>query len=220
MTVHGMPDAGAALAQARTRRGRRQMLLLFFLFLAPVLASYYSFYVLRPSGEPGFGTLIEPQRAIPEGLLARTLDGNERPLSGLRGQWLLVSVAGGGCQAPCRDNLYLQRQLRESLGREKERLDWVWLVSDEGELPADLAPALSPATVLRVPAQQLGAWLAPAEGHALAEHLYVVDPMGHWMMRFPARLDTQGAAKARRDIERLLRASSSWDLAGRPGEAK
>ena len=64
-------------------------------------------------------------------------------------------------------------------------------------------------------ASALAQWLQPAAGHALAEHLYVVDPMGNWMMRFPAAMDTAGAAKAKRDLERLLRASSSWDDAGR-----
>jgi hypothetical protein len=48
--------------------------------------------------------------------------------------------------------------------------------------------------------------------HRLEDHLYVVDPQGHWMMRFPADID---AARAKRDLDRLLRASSSWDKAGR-----
>jgi len=39
--------------------------------------------------------------------------------------------------------------------------------------------------------------------------------MGHWMMRFPAHLDKAGAGKAKRDLDRLLRASASWDQAGR-----
>jgi len=38
------------------------------------------------------------------------------------------------------------------------------------------------------------------------------------MMRFPAAMDTRGAAKAKRDLERLLRASAAWDQAGRPGK--
>ena len=59
--------------------------------------------------------------------------------------------------------------------------------------------------------------LSPSR-HALSEHLYVVDPMGNWMMRFPALMDASGAGKAKRDLERLLRASSSWDDAGRPGQ--
>lgn len=61
----------------------------------------------------------------------------------------------------------------------------------------------------------LADWLAPAAGQALTEHLYVVDPMGHWMMRFPAGLDKAGAGRAKRDLERLMRASASWDQAGR-----
>jgi hypothetical protein len=39
--------------------------------------------------------------------------------------------------------------------------------------------------------------------------------MGNWMMRFPAGLDIQSAAKAKRDLDRLLRASASWDQPGR-----
>ena len=38
------------------------------------------------------------------------------------------------------------------------------------------------------------------------------------MMRFPARMDGAGATQARRDLERLLRASASWDQPGRAKE--
>ena len=58
-------------------------------------------------------------------------------------------------------------------------------------------------------------WLSPAAGQQLQDHLYVIDPMGNWMMRFPANMDVASASKAKKDLERLLRASSSWDQAGR-----
>jgi hypothetical protein len=49
--------------------------------------------------------------------------------------------------------------------------------------------------------------------------LYVVDPIGNWMMRFPAGMDRATASRAKRDLERLLRASAFWDKAGRePGK--
>ena len=35
------------------------------------------------------------------------------------------------------------------------------------------------------------------------------------MMRMPASLDKAEAGKAKRDLERLLRASASWDEPGR-----
>ena len=42
--------------------------------------------------------------------------------------------------------------------------------------------------------------------------MYIVDPMAQWMMRVPVDPDP---AALKRDIERLLRASASWDRAGR-----
>lgn len=218
LTVHTLPAAAKAVALVeRARYGRWKMLGVLLICMAPVIASYFTYYVIRPDGRRNYGELIDPQRAMPE-LSAAALDGRPMPLANLKGQWLLVSVADGRCDEACQKHLYLQRQMRESLGKEKDRLDWVWLVSDAEAVPATLDPALQKATVLRVDGEALKAWLQPAEGHAMAEHLYVVDPMGNWMMRFPAAMDTGGAAKAKRDLERLLRASSSWDEPGRAGQ--
>lgn len=216
LTVHSLPEPGEAMVQEqrRTRIGRWKMIALLLVCAAPVIASYFTYYVIRPEGRRNFGDLIDPQRALPD-QQAVTLDGKAVNLRELKGQWLLVSVGSGACDEACVQQLYLQRQLRESLGKEKDRVDRVWLVSDEQPVPAMLLPGLKEATVLRVPAAELQRWLAPAEGRTLPEHLYVVDPLGNWMLRFPARLDVATAGKAKRDLERLLRASSSWDQAGR-----
>jgi hypothetical protein len=219
LTVHSLPMPQEALAQdaRRTLSGRMKMLLVMLVCAAPVVASYLTYYVIRPDARRSYGELIEPQRPLPAAS-ATTLDGKPVRLASLKGQWLLVSVAGGGCDSECEKHLYLQRQLRESLGKDKDRVDWVWLVPDDAPVRDALRPALAQAIVLRVDAQQLGTWLSPANGRAIADHLYVVDPMGNWMLRFPAGLDLAGAAKAKRDIERLLRASASWDEPGRPAQ--
>jgi hypothetical protein len=216
LTVHSMPtpEQLAQSPEVRTRMGRWKMLLVMLVCAAPVVASYFTYYVVRPEGRRNFGALIDPQRSLPD-WSATSIDGKPVNMRGLKGQWLIVSVSGGACDALCANHLYLQRQLRESLGKEKGRVDWVWLVNDDAPVPQAITPALKGATVLRVPAAQLAAWLEPEPGHALAEHLYVVDPIGNWMMRFPPQLDTQGAYKAKRDMDRLLRASASWDNAGR-----
>lgn len=213
LTVHSLPDAREH-AQARTRSGRWKMLIVLLLCAAPVVASYFTYYVIRPEGRSSFGALIEPQRPMPQVHVQR-LDGRVEPLASLKGQWLLVSAAGGACSARCAEHLYLQRQLRESLGREKERLDWVWLVTDDVAPAAALEPALQQGQVVRLPHAQAQQWLQPQDGHALEDHLYVVDPQGHWMMRLPAGLDRSTAGRAKRDLERLLRASASWDQPGR-----
>ncbi len=215
LTVYTLPAPGADLdAPRRTLQGRWKMLLVMAMCAAPVVASYFTYYVVRPQGHRNYGELIADQPALPD-VQAQALDAAPVPLRSLAGQWLLVSVSGGACGPACENHLYLQRQLRESLGKERDRLDWVWLVDDAAPVPAALQPALRQATVLRLPAASLASWLQPAPGHALADHLYLVDPLGHWMMRFPADLDKAGAAKAKRDLDRLLRAAASWDQAGR-----
>jgi hypothetical protein len=231
LTVHSLPAPQEALGgdAQRTVRGRVRMFAVLLVCAAPVIASYFTYYVIRPEGRRNHGELVEPQRPVPQ-LVAQTLEGKPVPLPSLKDQWLLVSVAGGDCDAACERNLYVQRQLREGLGKEKDRLDWVWLVPDARPIREALRPALAQATVLRVNGEQLSQWLQPAPGHQLADHLYLVDPMGNWMMRFPVPvaqpdaapvpgapqgIDTAAAAKTKRDIERVLRASASWDRAGR-----
>jgi len=127
----------------------------------------------------------------------------------------LISVSSGACATDCQNTLLFQRQIRASLGREKDRTDWVWLITDDEPVDAALQSGMEGAVIVRVPQKQLATWLYPAPGHALNEHLYLVDPRGDWMMRFPAGLTMDQAALLKKDWERLLRASVSWDLPGR-----
>jgi hypothetical protein len=220
LTVHSLPVPQEVVASdaRRTVRGRWKMLALLLVCAAPIIASYLTYYVIRPEARRNFGELIEPQRSLPA-LTARALDGSAVPLQSLRGQWLLVSVAGGACDSACEKHLYFQRQLRTGLGKDRDRLDWVWLVSDNQPVrPEVLSVVQQQATVLRIEPQALGAWLAPAPGRALPEHLYLVDPIGNWMMRFPPDLDAEGAARVKRDLERLMRAAAFWDTPGRPAQ--
>lgn len=215
LTVHALPAADQTVSRgADTRSGRWKMLAVLLVCASPVIASYFTYYVIRPEGRRNFGELIEPQRPLPP-LATQTLDGQAGRLTDLKNQWLLVSVAGGACDTRCEQNLYFQRQLRESLGREKERLDRVWLVNDQAAVRAALLPALASSAVLRMAPGQLSHWLEPAAGKRLEDHLYLVDPLGNLMMRFPADIDAAAAARVKTDLDRLLRASSSWDKAGR-----
>lgn len=217
LTVHSLPtpqDAVEGPAQ-RTVRGRLKMLAVLLVCAAPVVASYFTYYVVRPEARRSFGELIEPQRPLPA-ISGVDLAGKSVQLPSLRNQWLLVSVAGGACAGPCERHLYLQRQLREGLGKDKDRLDWVWLVRDGAPLSPALVPALAQATVLRVDGTQLAQWLPPSAGQEIDDHLYLADPLGNLMMRFPAGLDRARAPQAKRDLERLMRAAASWDQPGRP----
>lgn len=215
LTVHSMPTPqDMATNAANTRMGRWKMLMVLLVCAAPVVASYMTYYLIRPQARQNFGALIDPQRPLPD-MQAVQMEGKQTNLRALKGQWLLISVAGGACDAQCQHHLYMQHQLREGLGKEKDRVDWVWLVSDDAVIAPSLLHALATATVLRVPAAQLPTWLEAEQGAAIQDHLYVVDPLGNWMMRFPMRIALDQAPKVKRDMERLLRASAFWDTAGR-----
>ena len=219
LSVHdiGVPDLAheGQAAGSRTTAGRWKMLLVLLICAAPVIASYLMYFVVKPESRSNYGTLITPTRSLPAELKLQQIDGGVVRAPALRGQWLLVVVGPAACPGPCEQRLYAQRQLREMLGRERERLDKVWLITDADPLPPPLAtvvragPAL---TALRADRGALERWLAPAPGQQLEDHLYLVDPMGEWMMRFPTNMDP---ARVKRDLDRVLRASASWDLAGR-----
>ena len=216
LTVYDLPDpVSVADGDARrTASGRLRMLLVMLVCAAPVIASYLTFYVIRPQSSRNFGELIQPVKALPA-IPVTTLDGKTVDMQSLKGQWLLVSVSSGACATDCQKTLLFQRQIRASLGREKDRTDWVWLITDDEPVDAALKSGMMDAVILRIPQAQLASWLAPAPGHALNEHLYLVDPRGDWMMRFPAGLTMDQAAMLKKDWERLLRASVSWDQSGR-----
>lgn len=213
-SVHSMPSPAPSSDPARTRWGRAKMLAVWAVCAAPVVASYFTYYVIKPQGRVNYGELILPPMPMPpdKGWTLSDLQSNTVLPSSLKGQWLLVSVAGGACDRPCEDHLYQQRQLREILGKDKDRLDRVWLVTDQRPIKESLLPALQNSWVLRADESAVKQWLKPEAGQPLSAHLYLVDPRGDWMMRFPAQADP---SRIKKDLTRLMKANDSWDEAGR-----
>lgn len=216
LTVHSLPRPGQAAPVAAS--GRLKLLAILLACSLPVLVAYFVFYVVRPQGEAGLGELITPVRPVPMAL-GTALDGTQVPLPTLKAQWLLVKVDGGACVQDCQKQLTVLRQFRLMLGKDMDRLDWLWLINDQVPVDPKLAASLKTdsATVLRVAAADLASWLPAPVGKVQQDFIYVVDPMGNTMMRFPSRLDSVAASKAKRDMAHLLRASLAWDPPGRQG---
>jgi len=217
LSVHSLPVPGQASVPTQTA-GRWKLLAIVLVCSLPFLLAYFVFYVVKPHGEASFGTLLVPVQPMPATVATR-LDGSTLPLEQLKGQWLLVKVDGAACTGDCQKQLMQLRQFRLMLGKDMERVDWLWLIDDQARVDAALQRALEKdrATVLRVPPGALQSWLAPpaAVDQTIRHAVFVVDPMGNAMMRLPAQMDTAAAAKARRDLEHLLRASYAWDAPGR-----
>jgi hypothetical protein len=100
MTVHSLPTAGSTeeRSTSETRKGRWTLLWLFVFSAFPVIASYFTYYVVRPDGRRNYGELIEPMRTLPA-WHGTDVGGNEVALDSLMHQWLLVSVAADGVEA-------------------------------------------------------------------------------------------------------------------------
>ena len=216
LTVHSLPDPASAQQQQR-RKGRMAMLMVVAICAAPVLASYFSFYVLKLSGKAN-GDLIVPTVDIPPALSLTDLSGKAVKAESLKGQWLLTVVQDGACDAACEKILFAQRQLREMFGKDRDKIDKLWLIPDDTPLRPELQQAMTtgvPVTVLRVPKDQLEAWLKPAAGHQLRQHYFVVDPMGRWMLRSQPINDPQDVQDIKQDMDKLLKANAGWDRPGR-----
>lgn len=181
--------------------GRIKLVLLLLVCAAPVVASYVSFYFLKPEGRVNYGTLIEPARLLPEVMLA-TLDGRPYKLSDLRGKWVLLTFDGGACAAACPDKLFKMRQLRTMQGKERERIERAWLVTDDEKLSTMLIREHDDAKILR------GADAAlirefPSDG-VQTDYIYLIDPLGNLILRYPRDADP---ARISRDLGRLLKYS-------------
>ena len=184
-----MSGVSSPVPSGQGRRGRLKLALLALFFLLPVGASWLVWWLdLAPGAAGNYGTLLPPKQA--------TL-----PAAGaLKGKWVLIQFDGGACNAGCERKLYFMRQVRRAQGREMERVARLWLLTDAVQPSAQLVAAIEGTVVAPAPADAG----FPAEG-ALTDHLYLVDPLGNLMMRFPRDPDP---ARVIKDLQRLLKASS------------
>lgn len=184
-----MSDANSPAPSTQARRGRLKLALLALFFLLPVGASWLVWWFeLTPGATGNYGTLLPPRQvALPAA-------------EALKGKWVLVQFDGGACNAACERKLYFMRQVRRAQGKEMQRVARLWLLTDAVQPSAPLMAAIE------------GTVVAPAGAHgeystegAVTDHLYLVDPLGNLMMRFPRDPDP---ARVIKDLQRLLKASS------------
>lgn len=189
-----MPDASAT---TQPRGGRRTLLLVALVALAPVVLSTLVYVFFPRPATSNYGTLLEVGPA-PE-TTGTTVQGGAFRLSDLRGKWLLVMVSGGGCDPRCRGELYATRQARTIQGREQDRIARVWLITDTSSPPPEVLAAHPGLVAARVDGALIARWPAGARA------IYVVDPHGNLVLQYPEEPDIKRLAK---DLKRLLTASS------------
>jgi cytochrome oxidase Cu insertion factor (SCO1/SenC/PrrC family) len=203
--MSGTQDAGAA----KKRRGRWMLWLVLLVCASPLIASYFTYYVLKPQKRNNYGTLID-QRAHPVPAMATTtLDGRPMTLAQFKGKWVMLVTGSGACADACQQQLFAMRQLRLMQGKEMDRIERVWLITDREPLDTIVIREFDGTHMLRADAAAVKGWL-PVESSAgtstgADQHIYLIDPLGHLMMRFPHNPEPR---KVYKDIYKLLKASA------------
>jgi cytochrome oxidase Cu insertion factor (SCO1/SenC/PrrC family) len=173
--------------------------------VAPIVASYFYYYVVKPGPSTNYGTLLDARQYPMPALGTATLDGRPESLDTYKGRWILLQVDRSDCDAYCRKKLYYMRQLRLAQGKDLIRIERVWLITDNQPLDTMLIREYDGTHMLRVNDAVLRSWLPVEQNGTLADHIYVIDPLGNLIMRYPKNFD---ADKINKDIGRLLKASS------------
>ena len=172
------------------KRGRVKIALLSAFFALPFALAWLAWWLdWAPGSTSNYGEFISPPRPLAAPALAA-----------LRGKWVLVSFDAAACDAYCEKKLYFMRQMRRAQGKDQDRVERLWLVTDARQPRAELLNAIEGTRVERAGA-------LPAQFPAAAtpmDHIYVIDPLGNLMMRFPREPDPSRMLK---DLQRLLKVS-------------
>ncbi len=187
------------------RRGRWKLLAVLAVCASPLLASYFTYYVIKPTSRSNYGTLIDPRAHPVPPMATKTLAQEPLTLESLKGKWVMLKVGGSDCAKDCQDQLFTMRQLRTMQGKERERIERVWLITDEAPLETMLLRVNDGTRMLRAPAGTVAKWLPVEQGGDASAHIWLIDPQGNLMMRFPKNPDP---ARMKKDISKLLKASA------------
>jgi cytochrome oxidase Cu insertion factor (SCO1/SenC/PrrC family) len=179
---------------------RRILWLIAALCVLPVVAAYFAYYVAPPGGHTNYGELMNAP-PLPDAHL-RLADGTPFELGQLRGKWILLMADSAHCDEACRRTLFTLRQLRLSQGKDMERIERAWLISDNDPLAGGVAEDYRGTWFIRAGASDLLGRL-PAE-RSPAEHIYLVDPLGNIVLRYAREAEPGRMIK---DIARLLKTS-------------
>lgn len=186
-----------------------KFILLATLFAAPLLLALLLYsWGWRPQGGVNYGELTQPARPI-RAVVLRTLNGAAVEFPTDQKKWTMLYLGSGRCGSACRGSLHKMRQVHLAQGRDAGRIRRVFIAIrvPRAELDALLAdyPDMQILTAAAAPGRsldgQFGLTGIPAE---LPGRVYVLDPLGNWMMSYRPDADPSGM---RKDFVRLLKIS-------------
>jgi cytochrome oxidase Cu insertion factor (SCO1/SenC/PrrC family) len=200
-----MQNDKQTLNLAQQRKGRLVLILMLTFFVVPlvVVMMMYKFNWM-PHSE-SMGDLVRPARLLNSEPALQEANGQALPGDFWKTRWSIVYVADD-CQAACLAKLHDMRQLHASLYKDMPRAQRVLITrtQDIAAIKRDYPDLI----VLNQPAEHLAPFTAQfkvaEEDVATSNRLYLVDPLGHFMMSYSSDMPL---ATVRKDVARLLRFS-------------
>jgi hypothetical protein len=180
--------------EARRRSARRNLGAIAAVALFPFVGSFLLYWFWTPDSYVNYGELLQP---VPVAEAA-----GPQALQDLRGKWVFVMVDAAACDDYCRRKLYVMRQVRLTQGKDMERVERAWLVDDNGQPSADLTREYPGTRLVDAQGSPLIGRIA-GSGNA-RDHLFIMDPLGNVILRYPRDADP---SRVKKDLSRLLRAS-------------
>jgi len=220
-------NSESAVTDEQIKASRKKLLMIFACFGIPLVLATIWLQIVRYQGgtwgNTSRGELIHPavpitEFSLPQFVMKNNTDKVENAyreavenfdLDGFRGTWSVLYMPTGACGEVCELNLYHMRQVRLALNNRMTRVQRVALMESEGQFSEQLLSQHLGLHVLGGTDEAVSAFrgqiqAAEAEMEALPDAIYVVDPFGNVMMRFPPDLDP---GKMLKDLKHLLKVS-------------
>jgi hypothetical protein len=182
-------------ASPTSARTKRLIALVAAIALAPLVLAYLAYYAFPREARVNYGDLL-PHVSL-AALDGTRADGTPFDAGALRGRWLMLYAPAAACADACLDALYATRQARTIQNADRERVVRVLVV------PA-CAPSV-PALAADHPDLVVVRTASPPQLPQGTGRIYLVDPLGNFVLAWPSKPDIGAMAK---DLSRLLRASS------------
>jgi len=185
----------------RTRnRNRTFLIAIFVMFFGSMLvAGVLRFSGWQPEGRKNHGELLDPPGDLRE-VVPVLADGGEYLWPTEERTWRIVTAPPANCGTACAE---LARELDtvwRLFGKDADRVDLLWICGAEGCMP----PADARPRSLHVvqPDPRLRAALPRPEAAPGGVPVYVIDPNGFVILRYPPGFDPAGL---RADVAKLLK---------------
>jgi len=203
------------LDEKMVRRSRAKLLILFAIFLLPVLIAFvfYKYPQLQPRSTVNHGILYKPAVVLKDFKLF-TEDDKPYGLADMRGKWSLIYIGQADCDQACKESLIKARDARWGQGMQATRIKYYYLLAannftgDRQELKKAFPGLImlhGDAVVRQALLEQFRTEAGQQPG--TDNRLYLVDPTGALMLQYPYGFRHIGLME---DLKRLL----TWSRTG------